>query len=674
MGRPARSTALRTRGALVLSLLLFVAPRVASATDFYVDGLTGRDTASGGTAISPWRTIAYAMSNVPTPPANVTHRVLVTGAQDYVVDTTIVLRDRIFLIGVGAMPPRLVPGAQRTLVRVAGTVNAEVYAVDSMGFSGGEVGVDLGSVGSSNAPLQCVIANCQFYGQTQAAVRANYVGGAARLYALRSLFAATKSGIVADVRGRATVDLLVQGCTFDTASSEAVSLRSRDGAVLTTHVDTSRFVSCGGAIHADLASQLPQLVEVERSAFRSSTRPAVACAVSGPAQLEVEECSFLGDVAALSVASSAVAGTSTLSFLRNVVESQGTGFDFLHDTSSTASRWTVVLDGNRIQNCSLNHQVRCLNEGQLDFLATGEVSAGSRGVGMRFELGAGARCRVENSRVVQNAGVGIVASGFGNLRGRFLTIADHAQALAVNTIQVAAAGFDHCVFDNAFQPELARGIGHSVDWTLSRATLYPGIGNVVADPRLARPQYKLTPSSPCIDAGDPAIANPPARDFEGDLRIVQRADLGADEFRIEGSTRSFGTGGFGDRSGMRPRVDILTDHARIGSNVLLGLKDARGRTGVPALAAIVVFGLGEAAPLYDLDLVGGSGSVVFFNSLALPTVIFVSANGTATDTLPIPNVASLVGGIFTAQWLVIAPDANLQGFVTSDALRIQVGR
>jgi predicted outer membrane repeat protein len=71
------------------------------------------------------------------------------------------------------------------------------------------------------------------------------------------------------------------------------------------------------------------------------------------------------------------------------------------------------------------------------------------------------------------------------------------------------------------------------------AELYPGTGNINADPLFLDPDsgdLHLRPGSPCIDAGSNSAPNLPGTDFEGDPRIVDgdrdgttTVDMGVDE-------------------------------------------------------------------------------------------------------------------------------------------------
>jgi fimbrial isopeptide formation D2 family protein len=67
---------------------------------------------------------------------------------------------------------------------------------------------------------------------------------------------------------------------------------------------------------------------------------------------------------------------------------------------------------------------------------------------------------------------------------------------------------------------------------------WSGIGNIDGDPMLELDGYHLTPSSPCIDAGDPYyVAGPNETDIDGGQRIIDGdhdgkaiVDMGADEY------------------------------------------------------------------------------------------------------------------------------------------------
>ncbi len=78
------------------------------------------------------------------------------------------------------------------------------------------------------------------------------------------------------------------------------------------------------------------------------------------------------------------------------------------------------------------------------------------------------------------------------------------------------------------------------------SNISPGVHDISANPLLVDPEnsdFHLSPSSPCIDAGDPS--NFPPTDFEGDPRPNGPApDIGADDFYVTGGVRWRGVEGF----------------------------------------------------------------------------------------------------------------------------------
>ena len=98
---------------------LFVLTLPLAANDYYVDGLRGTDVTTGGSATQPWKSLPYALAQIPAPSGTTVHRLLVIGGQDYNVATTMTLRDRVHIVGQVAARPRLVAAT-----------NAVVFALD----------------------------------------------------------------------------------------------------------------------------------------------------------------------------------------------------------------------------------------------------------------------------------------------------------------------------------------------------------------------------------------------------------------------------------------------------------------------------------------------------------------------------------------------------------------
>jgi hypothetical protein len=94
--------------------------------------------------------------------------------------------------------------------------------------------------------------------------------------------------------------------------------------------------------------------------------------------------------------------------------------------------------------------------------------------------------------------------------------------------------------------------------------------------------------------------------------------------------------------------------------------------GMPGPIGVAMLGLGLTAAPIDLTAVGMTGCILQFNPSAIQ--VLLTQNGTATATLPIPNVPALLGAAFYQQALVVDPAAsNPVGAVVSDAARGVVG-
>jgi hypothetical protein len=82
---------------------------------------------------------------------------------------------------------------------------------------------------------------------------------------------------------------------------------------------------------------------------------------------------------------------------------------------------------------------------------------------------------------------------------------------------------------------------HGTNTTASHCDVkggWPGTGNLDVDPCLKDPgagDLRLTPDSPCIEAGDNDAPALPASDFEGDPRkVYDHVDMGVDEYNLGG--------------------------------------------------------------------------------------------------------------------------------------------
>ncbi len=254
------------------------------------------------------------------------------------------------------------------------------------------------------------------------------------------------------------------------------------------------------------------------------------------------------------------------------------------------------------------------------------------------------------------------------------TFADCGTALT-STALGELSEVHNCIFD-ANTVDLITPPGLVVEHSLSSTSTLPGTTNLsLTNPQLLRPSYKLSPSSPCIDAGDNLFA--PATDYEGDLPQAGQVggpvivDIGADEFASAGSLHAFGVTAAGPQSA-RPHITPLSATAPIGSTFTVGLTDAAVPGSTSSLAFLAA-GFADSAnlPLFDLGVIGMSGSLLWIDPSVFPAALLVGQLGTASYNESVPNATQLIGLPVFYQWLVVRPDGSL---VSSDALRATLGQ
>ena len=219
----------------------------------------------------------------------------------------------------------------------------------------------------------------------------------------------------------------------------------------------------------------------------------------------------------------------------------------------------------------------------------------------------------------------------------------------------------------------------AITWSCFQGLAYPGAGNLNANPQLVAPFYKLSVGSPCIDAGNPSLYLP-SRDYEGDPRAdISRLagsalpDMGADEFVLAGSARSYGARGFGVYN-VFPTIGAGSPTTPAGSLLAITLQNANMQSfPVTATFAFLVYGTtDDPAPLpFSLAAFGLTGSYLWNNALGTLPILAVNS-GNATQVIPVPYNLNLVGGTFTFQWFTIMPAPYPA--VTSDGLRVTIGR
>jgi hypothetical protein len=103
-----REDAMKRRPLSVAAALLLLSPVLAD--DFFVDGRNGADLPGNGRSWqTPWKTIAYALAQIPAPAQGATHALHIAGGQTYAAATNgevypLAMRPAIALVGEGSLP------------------------------------------------------------------------------------------------------------------------------------------------------------------------------------------------------------------------------------------------------------------------------------------------------------------------------------------------------------------------------------------------------------------------------------------------------------------------------------------------------------------------------------------------------------------------------------------
>jgi hypothetical protein len=260
---------------------------------------------------------------------------------------------------------------------------------------------------------------------------------------------------------------------------------------------------------------------------------------------------------------------------------------------------------------------------------------------------------------------------------RSTTIAGWPVGMNVSAVSSASQMHNNIFASNSVH--VGGAVAPAIQSSCFQGLAYPGAGNLNANPQLVAPFYKLSASSPCIDAGNAGLYLP-ARDYEGDPRAdISRLagsalpDMGADEFVLAGSARSYGARGFGVYN-VFPTIGAGSPTVPTGTLLAITLQNANMQScPVTAPFAFVVYGsTDDPAPLpFSLAAFGLTGSYLWNNALGTLPIQPVSS-GNATQVVSVPYNLSLVGGTFTFQWFAIMPAPYPA--VTSDGLRVTIGR
>ncbi|MCA8969334.1 MAG: hypothetical protein KDC95_06105 [Planctomycetes bacterium] len=674
-----RPTSMQAIAARIAIAVVLTGPALL-ANDYYVDGRTGTDSPAAGSQANPWKTVPFALAQIVSPVRN-THTLFVAGHWTYTITAPITLRDRIDLVGTGASRPLFIlPNSTLRGLQSDPAAMSFTGTIRSIDFVGGSTAIEVRAPTGANHFL--TIEDCRF---TKQATRAIDMGGSFHmLTAVRCSFADQTNAIrVQSMQTAAQCN--VHHCDFERVAATAIELTAGGSASIASAIDNSRFDTCASAIVSSVNSTNRSLLAIGPCAFRHISGTAIAALVAGTVvtqkhEIRVTSSTFMGLPTAIALDCTRASGIVTALISGNViVGASKVGIDLqLGGQPSVTPSWSVSTDGNTLENCTEGLVVRIGQTTSGRFTSSGDTVRRSTMDAMRFESSAAAfTTNLHNAMLTGNRGRALTVRSASPFFGRFLTIADNeGTALDVGSSPVT---LDHVLLDNARSPEIVGGSSLSVTYSCSRITRIEGPGNFVADPKLSRPSYKLTSTSPCIDAGDPA-ANPnapPYYDFEGKNRMLATTsavvDIGADEFRARGSFGNFGADAFGVVSATRPVFVQRLGDPVIGSTFQIGAVCARGAHGQDMIGAIILFGDADGAFVADLDPLGFAGSMLYFVPRAVSPYASCS-QGVAWVSVPVPNQQQLVDTVVAFQALLAVPGANAFGLVPSGGMRVQIGK
>ncbi|MCA8970351.1 MAG: hypothetical protein KDC95_11220 [Planctomycetes bacterium] len=644
------------------------------ATDYYVDGASGTDVPNGGTQSQPWKSVDYALTRIPVPTSG-RHRVLIRGNQTYVLTSTITLRRGIDLVGDGAIRPTFVAPSTGVAFRVDSAADAD-HGLRSLVVKQGSVAVQSGSTSIQVFALRLAIEDCSFEGQSKASLDLDSSGYFPSDVRVASCdFENAPAGLRVTAESR-PMRLTVGGCNFSQAPCAFVSRQSYGLGVVTFNVavEDCRFVGCKSAgldvYTASMSSRQELRMDVRRCAFRHNLIGMKASlAVDG--RLAVDQSTFVGHDKAMQVSSVGSLWQDvrqSFEFTHNVIQrALGAGISFV--SGSRVPALGVYTRSNLISYCGIGVDVE-IGAGATGTVASHGDVVRNNIVAAMSVVGQSRTCPVTISNsILAGSHTGLHAGGTSPTHVEFSTIAD-CPAYPLN-LGSQSVTLDHCVLDNPYLPEVSGGAGLSVRYTCSRTTQFVGTGNMLADPQLVRPYYKLGAGSPCIDAGDPAATG--TTDYEGHVRVFgPRVDLGADEV-LPGTGWRFGAPMPVARNGFHPQMGTSVGGVRIGqtmNSVMFGGVDSAQNA---SLGAVLMLGASDGLQFEDIDAVMPGGQL-YFTPIAFTSLLPVSNTGVCIARIQIPMQNALVGSTFAAQWLCLTPGSSALGAMVTDGLRFTIGQ
>lgn len=683
--------------ALTLTLLTSALVPSLRATDYWVDGKRGSDTATAGKSLaSPWKTIQYALRHVPVPTGNNGHTLHIVGGQTYSTASngeSFPLRPlyNVTIQGYAnsnaAWPVIAIPNGG-TGFHFDPLVNYERNAVTFryLKFSGGAVALDMGGTpGKRHRPR---IWQCEFRNQSVSSARIRTQTNAEEdpRFAL-CLFEDSQNAISGygngntvkfqpdidecvfrrirgfafyvrdNTAGQSPIGGLVQNCQFFDVTTGVYLESGRSATNTLTRVTRSTFKDCGKAIYVRLnQTTYDPTLTVDNCSFRNCQSGIYfdGRAGAGPFIYTIENNRF------------ELGARSTLAAIDYRVD------DGLKITFNLRHNYILGAPGKR--GVGINYQPRSFAR-QLTMISEGDHIEGCA-TAMSIQQRSSAPVFVIRNAILSGNGTAFSAGpyNYGNISLLHATIADNDYGISGGRVGLVS----NVLFDkNTTRNTNLRYSSRFEYCCFGQGNSHSGPGNLTGDAGVLRPFYKLAPDSRCIDAGRVA-ASSPATDYEGDPRAAigkpfgsPIPDIGADEYRLGGSTHAFGISGYGNR-GVLPQISGSSS-VKIGTAFDVHLRGAIDIFQTRCDLALLNLASSESLGL-DLGAFGAPLSLLFGNSVQLLGGVKPSASGTGTVRIPLPNDSQLVGSTAVLQWLVHAPWLNALTFVTSDGLRMTIGR
>jgi hypothetical protein len=696
-------TPLRILAATTLATL------AAAQGPYYVNGLLGVDAPTHGTSpATPWKTISYAMANVPPQTQTTSEVIYVEGNQVYSPTTNgetfpITPAYNVWLEGTflyhGNQPVlQIPPGGTGFHFPPNQYFFRNEVTYRYLVLDGGSYGMRMGSgPGFRHRPR---IQDCTFRNQTTAAVSILNLGSSGddpRFFqsTFQGLGSTVGIGIEAIARGNGCVVAPdVDECTFrDYAVALSTSVEHlavtgiAGGSFRSSQAERCgigvRIESSGNNVRADVDVHHGRFADCGRGVYLVPSKWTYA--PGSPDQVDVQQSVFLRCGAGVEQWSAMNLGPTRIDIAWSTFVDCTKGLRTQNNTNCVVH---LQVEDSLFRTCATGIDIEQRYDTSYCAADVRRCRLLGCGEGLRCWLDTwGARLRVESTQICGSTGIALWFWGFGqvpspgtsNVELHGLTLADNGVGLSIPEAGPLSFGSHLVLAGNT--TDLAIPATFSIAHSCLQGTSRAGAGNLnLTDPLLVRPFYKLSPGSPCIDAGVVA-ANLPANDYEGDPRasVSQLGgnavpDLGADEYVFAGSARPYGTAGFGAFN-VFPRIGASSPNAPIGGVVTVQLTGAIMPTfQIPANWALLGVSWREDSGSlpFDLAAYGLPGSYLWNDFAAVFPLQPVAGDGSAAVGQALPNAPTLVGLVLTHQWLALMPFPY--GFVTSDALRVTIGR